>query len=86
MSALRRMEDHDPIKAQMHINTATGVLQNVYCESGSTYGDVVKECLYWSRNKGERFEDPQFDQSVFDMVVSPLLRDFDYFEGVSHMR
>jgi hypothetical protein len=86
MSALRRMEDHDPIEAQMHFNTATRVLRNVYCESGSNYGDVVKECLYWSRNKGERFEDPQFDESVFDTVVSPLLKDFDYFEGVTHMR
>ncbi|KAL4765920.1 uncharacterized protein BDW70DRAFT_155573 [Aspergillus foveolatus] len=62
ISALRRMEDHDPIEAQMHFNTATRVLRNVYCESGSNYGEVVKECLYWSRNKGERFDDPQFDE------------------------
>ncbi|KAL4912144.1 hypothetical protein BDW62DRAFT_206747 [Aspergillus aurantiobrunneus] len=86
ISALYRADDQDPVEPQIHFNTATRVLRNVYCESGSNYGDVVKECLYWSRNKGERFEDPQFDESVFDTVVSPLLKDFDYFEGVSQMR
>jgi hypothetical protein len=86
ISALYRQEDKDPSESQLHFNTATRVLRNVYCESGSNYGDVVNECLYWSRSKGERFEDPQFDESVFDTVVSPLLKDFDYFEGISHLR
>ncbi|KAL4745451.1 hypothetical protein BDW72DRAFT_198613 [Aspergillus terricola var. indicus] len=86
ISALYRQEDRDSDESQVKFNTATRVLRNVYCESGSNYGDVVRECLYWSRNKGERFEDPQFDESVFDTVVSPLLKDFDYFEGVSQIR
>lgn len=86
ISALYRVEDLGPSESQTHFNTATRALRNVYCESGSNYGDVVKDCLYWSRNNGERFEDQQFDESVFDMVVSPLLKDFDYFEGISRMR
>ncbi|KAL4911000.1 hypothetical protein BDW74DRAFT_164681 [Aspergillus multicolor] len=75
IATLYRVDDHDPVESQMHFNTATRVLRNVYYESGSNYGDVVRECLYWSRNKGERFEDPQFDESVFDTIVSPLLKD-----------
>ncbi|EED18571.1 conserved hypothetical protein [Talaromyces stipitatus ATCC 10500] len=86
ISALYRPEDKDSRESQLHFNTATRVLRSVYCESGSSYGDVVKECLYWSRSKGERFEDPQFDECVFDTVVSPLLKDLDYFEGISHMK
>ncbi|GAM43808.1 hypothetical protein TCE0_060r18922 [Talaromyces pinophilus] len=85
ISALYRSEDHGPTERERHFNTATRVLRFVYCESGMNYGDVVKQCLYWPRDKGERFEDPRFDESIFDTVISPLLRDFDYFEGVSQM-
>lgn len=86
ISALYRSEDHGPTERERHFNTATRVLRFVYCESGMNYGDVVKQCLYWPRDKGERFEDPRFDESIFDTVISPLLKDFDYFEGVSQMR
>jgi hypothetical protein len=85
ISALYRSEDHGPTERERHFNTGTRVLRFVYCESGTNYGDVVKQCLYWPRDKGERFEDPRFDESIFDTVISPLLRDFDYFEGVSQM-
>ncbi|KAL3450075.1 hypothetical protein BJX65DRAFT_305537 [Aspergillus insuetus] len=37
-------------------------------------------------NKGECFEDSQFDESVFDTVVSPLLKDLDYFEGLINVQ
>ncbi|KAJ0419352.1 hypothetical protein BJY00DRAFT_286330 [Aspergillus carlsbadensis] len=82
ISSLSRVEDESPDDSQSTFNTASRVLKNVYCESGSSYGDVVKECLYWSRSKGKCFEDSQFDESVFDTVVSPLLKDLDYFEGL----
>lgn len=86
ISALYRPDDQGPTEQERHFNTATRVLRYVYSESGMNYGDVVKQCLYWPRDKGERFEDPRFDESIFDTVVSPLLKDFDYFEGVSQMR
>ncbi|KAJ5539138.1 hypothetical protein N7513_007470 [Penicillium frequentans] len=63
-------------------NAATRLLQRkVYMTSGLGYGDVVKECLYWSRGGG--FDDDRFDESVFDMIVSPLLKDFNHFVGIS---
>lgn len=85
ISALYRFEDHGPNEREVHFNTATRVLRFVYGESGMNYGDVVKQCLYWPRDKGERFEDPRFVESIFDTVVSPLLKDFEYFEGVPQM-
>jgi hypothetical protein len=39
--------------------------------------------LYWSKSQGDGFEDPHFDESVFDIIVSPLLKDLDYFDSIS---
>jgi hypothetical protein len=76
-------EDQDSSEEVLYFNTATRLLKSVYWESGSNYGDVVNACLYWSRSKGDSFEDPHFDESVFDTIIAPLLKDFDYFEGLS---
>ncbi|OQD62971.1 hypothetical protein PENPOL_c010G04163 [Penicillium polonicum] len=83
ISTLRRPEDGEASEDMSMLNTVTRLLRTVYWESGSNYGDVVKECLYWSRSKGDGFEDPYFDESVFDTIVAPLLKDYDYFEGLS---
>ncbi|KAJ5953006.1 uncharacterized protein N7479_011419 [Penicillium vulpinum] len=83
ISTLHGPEDRGLSEEVSLFNTATRLLKTVYWESGSNYGDVVNECLYWSRSKGDGFEDPHFDESVFDTIVSPLLKDFDYFEGLS---
>lgn len=83
ISTLRRPEDGEASEHMSILNTVTRLLRTVYWESGSNYGDVVKECLYWPRSKGDGFEDPCFDESVFHAIVAPLLRDYDYFEGLS---
>ncbi|CAP93318.1 Pc16g06480 [Penicillium rubens Wisconsin 54-1255] len=83
ISALRRPEDGEASDDMSTLNTVTRLLRTVYWESGSNYGDVVKECLYWPRSKGDGFEDPYFDESVFDTIVAPLLKDYGYFEGLS---
>ncbi|CAI7580715.1 unnamed protein product [Penicillium viridicatum] len=83
ISTLRRPEDGEASEDVSILNTATRLLRTVYDESGWNYGDAVKECLYWSRSKGDGFEDPYFDESVFDAIVVPLLKDYDHFEGLS---
>ncbi|KAJ5517228.1 hypothetical protein N7527_008788 [Penicillium freii] len=83
ISTLRRPEDGEASEDVSILNTAARLLRTVYDESGWNYGDAVKECLYWSRSKGDGFEDPYFDESVFDAIVVPLLKDYDHFEGVS---
>ncbi|KAJ5767071.1 uncharacterized protein N7511_004687 [Penicillium nucicola] len=80
---LVRPGDADASEESSQFNTAARLLRDVYCESGSSYGDVVKDCLYWSQSQGDGFENPHFDESVFDNIVSPLLKDFDYFDGIS---
>ncbi|CEN62755.1 hypothetical protein ASPCAL09386 [Aspergillus calidoustus] len=61
------------------------ILDKVQQESGSTYCDVVKECLYWSQPGGLEFGDEKSDERLFEAVVSPLLRDFSSFEGISYV-
>lgn len=82
ISSLILPQDEGSSEHEVFFNAATRLLhRKVYMTSGLGYGDVVKECLYWSRGGG--FDDAQFDESVFDMVVSPLLKDFNYFNGTS---
>ncbi|KAL2783483.1 hypothetical protein BJX66DRAFT_344885 [Aspergillus keveii] len=66
------------------IETTVKILDKVQQESGSSYSDVVKECLYWSRPGGLEFGNEKFDERFFDAVVSPLLRNFCSFEGLSY--
>lgn len=85
ISALYRPEDRDATDDLTQLKITARVLPAVYRESGSNYGDVVKECLYWSNSKGVAFEDDKFEESVFESVVSPLIKDLAYFEGLSRV-
>lgn len=85
MSALYRPEDRDATDDLTQLKITARVLPAVYRESGSNYGDVVKECLYWSNSRGVAFEDDKFEESVFESVVSPLIKDLAYFEGLSRV-
>jgi hypothetical protein len=66
------------------IEATAEILDKVQQESGSTYCDIVKECLYWSQPGGLEFGDEKSDERLFEAVVSPLLRDFSSFEGLSY--
>lgn len=68
------------------LNTATRVLESkVLKQSGYDYVNVVKQCLNWSQGprRGLNFEDPHFDESVFDLIIYPLIKYFDHFSGVT---
>ena len=68
------------------LNTATRVLESkVLKQSGYDYVNVVKQCLNWTQGprRGLNFEDPHFDESVFDLVIYPLIKYFDHFSGVT---
>ncbi|KAL4913332.1 hypothetical protein BDW62DRAFT_205659 [Aspergillus aurantiobrunneus] len=63
------------------LNTASRLLNKVYSESGSSYGDVVNQCLFWSGIGPLTFDDSEFERDVLYTVVSPLLQDLSHFEG-----
>lgn len=80
--SLTAEEDRDSNGVILYTKTAVRLLPKVHRESGLRYGDVVKDCLFWSRSNGETFEDSQFEESVFSSIVDPLLKDLEYFKGV----
>ncbi|KAL4937770.1 hypothetical protein BDV06DRAFT_232360 [Aspergillus oleicola] len=65
-------------------HTAFRLLNKVYRESGSNYGDVVHSCLLWSGSgmNVPCFEDEKFEGKVFSTVVAPLIRDLAHFEDL----
>ncbi|RDW69116.1 uncharacterized protein DSM5745_08876 [Aspergillus mulundensis] len=66
--------------------TAFRLLNKVYRESGSNYGDAVHSCLLWPGPgpgmKAPCFEDEKFEGKVFHTVVTPLLKDLAHFEDL----
>ncbi|KAL4899991.1 hypothetical protein BDW74DRAFT_162482 [Aspergillus multicolor] len=72
----------------IRFNTACRLLQNVYRESGSNYGDAVHSCLFWPGAEPRSgintlcFEDEKFEGKVFSTGVTPLLRDLAHFDDL----
>lgn len=64
------------------VNTAIKLIEVVLDESGSNYADAVHNCLLWS-SIGESYDNKNFQEHLFDAIVSPLLREMAYFEGIS---
>ena len=75
-------EDVDQNESLTRLNTAVRKLDEVYNESGGHYGDVVRRCLYCSFDvRDASLDDEKFEQNVFDYVVTPLIEDFEIFDG-----
>ncbi|KAL1978975.1 hypothetical protein VTN96DRAFT_7806 [Rasamsonia emersonii] len=83
LSLGRTISAQDSVGKAAKFNIADTDLQRVHYESGSSYGDVVKHCLFSSGMRAANFEDQKFEEYVFDAIVSPLLKDWIHFEGLS---
>ncbi|MCJ1459930.1 hypothetical protein MMC28_010309, partial [Mycoblastus sanguinarius] len=62
--------------------SARRLLDEVYEESGSRYGDVVRRCLdcpYDFRDLS--LDNDKFQEAIFNTIVTPLSQDLDTFEG-----
>jgi hypothetical protein len=81
ISALRTPEDDDPVEAYANLKTALRYLDRVYTESGCKYGDVVTSCFRWSETRNSSADDDDFQQLVFQKIVSPLVEELKDFEG-----
>lgn len=87
ISALWIPEDEDNVEAYANLKTATRVLdERVYSESGCKYGDVVTSCFRWSETRNSTADDEDFQELVFQKIVSPLLEDLKDFEGRGRIR
>jgi hypothetical protein len=79
--------DNDPDPAVASLKKATRLLPSVLGENGGRYRDVVEECLSWpsSRPQDSGLENEEFQKSMFNYVVLPLLKDLEDFDGKSRI-
>lgn len=78
---LAKSEGMDPTGSTKDLRTA---LNYVYDESGLRYGDVVRKCLFWPfESRGfTTLDNDDFQQSILEWIVMPLIEDWKTFEGV----
>lgn len=87
LSEMHSPEDDNPVEAITRFNTASRLLDNVYNESGSRYGDAVRRCLLCPFDlRDASLDNEEFQQAVFTSIVTPLMQDLGDFDGSSRIR
>lgn len=80
-------EDVDTNEILTNFNTASRLIDYVYTESGDRYGDVVRRCLKCPPDvRDANLDNEEFQEAVFDSIVTPLRQDFEDFNGGSRIR
>lgn len=80
-------EDSDPNEAIGRKKTAQRLLRSVYNEMGIPYGDAVRRCLSQPFDvRDMSFDNEEFQQKVFDEIVTPLSNDLSNFIGESRIK
>ena len=84
---MRVQEDVDSNEVMTNFNTASRLIEYVYSESGSRYGDVVRRCLKCPPDvRDASLDNEEFQEAVFESIVTPLRQDFEDFNGSSRIR
>ena len=66
---------------------AVPLINSVYAESGTRYGDVVRRCIHCSYDvRDASLDNDEFQQQVLETVLMPLMEDLKDFEGASRIR
>lgn len=79
--------DIDTTEVMTNFNTASRLIDYVYSESGTRYGDVVRRCLKCPPDvRDASFDNEEFQEAVFESIVTPLKQDFEDFNGGSRIR
>jgi hypothetical protein len=81
IASLRKPEDDDPVEAVVNLKTAQRLLPDVLNESGMGYQEVVDKCLIWPVRKDIEVDDEEFQKTMFESIILPLLEDLKHFEG-----
>ncbi|KAJ5786555.1 uncharacterized protein N7503_011767 [Penicillium pulvis] len=54
-------------------------IYDVCCECGPNYGDVVQQCLIWTKTREVNIENEEFQAAVFQYIIKPLVEDYRQF-------
>ena len=69
------------------MKTAYRLHNSVYSEMGTSYGDVVRRCLYQLFDvRDMSLDNEELQQKVFDEIVAPLSDDLMNFNGKSRIK
>lgn len=84
MSEMRIADDVESTEVMTNFNTASRLIGRVYDESGERYGDVVRRCLKCPPDiRDPSLDNKEFQDAVFNTIVTPLKEDFENFSGNS---
>ena len=82
LSKLEKPQDKASNEAITRLNTARRLLDGVYDEIGCRYGDVVRRCLFCPFDVREAsLDNDEFQEAVFNNIVTPLFQDLEAFGG-----
>ena len=83
---MQKPEDSDPNEDITKYRTVRRLLNPVYNEMGTLYGDVVRRCLLQPFDvRDMSLDNEELQQKVFDDVVTPLVEDLNNFNGRSRI-
>lgn len=54
-------------------------IYDVCCECGPNYGEVVQQCLFWTKTREVNMESEEFQAAVCQYIIRPLVEDFNQF-------
>lgn len=87
ISDMRIEDDIESTEIITNFNTASRLIGRVYDESGERYGDIVRRCLKCPPDvRDASLDNKEFQEAVFDTIVTPLKQDFENFGGNSWIR
>lgn len=87
LAKMQSLSDQDSDEKNMRLKTAKRLVEDVYCEMGTSYGDAVRRCLHLQFDvRDMSLENEELQQLFFENVVTPLSNDLDNFEGRSRIR
>ena len=80
-------EDGDPNEVDIEMRIAHRLCNSVYSEMGTSYGDVVRRCLYQPFDvRDMSLDNEELQQRVFDDIITPLNDDLLNFNGKARIR
>jgi hypothetical protein len=83
LTAMRLPHEEDPDEDVTNLKTASRLLNGVALHCGERYGSVARKCLFWNGPRAEDLDDEDFQDAVYDEVVSPLMEDLKTAQGAS---
>lgn len=85
LTVMRMPHEIGPDEDVTNLTTASRLLDGVAGHCGERYCSVARKCLFWNGPRAEDLDDEDFQNAVYDEVVSPLIEDLRTAQGASKL-